>query len=383
MLTTSGYERPTFDDILDSLILKAQELFGEDIETNEQTPLGKFIRIIAYDRAKAEEEAEAIYYARFPNTATGISLDRLCPFVGIARNAATPSQYEITVTGTAGYTVPYGFLVSTESDIQFYNTQDTVIEENGFCTIVVECTQSGIIGNVSYTEISEIVNPDADIDSIAGKSIVTVGEDEESDYDLRQRFKQASTGLGSCNKTAIESALIRVPTVTSAKLVVNESDTTDSGGRPPHSFTAYITGGANYEKEIAETIFDKKPIGIKTYGDKSFTITDEGGYEHTIYFARTEIVNVRVKAKIATTAEFEGDTGLENIKTNIRAYINSLGVGNEVVFSQLYNCIYSVSGVKKVTSLSLSTDGITYSTSDISIGQYQNASCGDITIEEY
>lgn len=42
MLTTQGYERPTYDDILDNLILKAQELFGEDIETNEQTPLGKF-----------------------------------------------------------------------------------------------------------------------------------------------------------------------------------------------------------------------------------------------------------------------------------------------------------------------------------------------------
>ena len=45
MLTTQGYERPTYDDILDNLILKAQELFGEDIETNEQTPLGKFLRI--------------------------------------------------------------------------------------------------------------------------------------------------------------------------------------------------------------------------------------------------------------------------------------------------------------------------------------------------
>ena len=61
MLTTQGYERPTYDDILDNLILKAQELFGEDIETNEQTPLGKFLRIIAYYRAQAEEEAEAIY----------------------------------------------------------------------------------------------------------------------------------------------------------------------------------------------------------------------------------------------------------------------------------------------------------------------------------
>lgn len=382
-LTSKGYERPTYDEILDSLILKAQELFGEDIETDEQTPLGKFIRIIAYDRAIAEEEAEAIYYARFPNTASGTSLDRLCPFVGITRNPATPSQYEVTVTGTAGYTVPYGFLVSTESEVEFYNTQDTVIGENGTCTIIVECTESGTMGNVAYTEITEIVNPDADIEEVAGAKVVTVAEDTESDHELRQRFKQAGQGLGSCNQTAIESALIRVPNVASAKIIVNESDTTDSAGRPPHSFTAYVTGGVGYEQQIAETIFDKKPIGIKTYGDISQEITDDGGNTHTIKFSRTSSVNVTVKVEIKATAEYEGTTGANEIKTNIQEYINGLGVGNEVIFTELYSCIYGVKGVKKVTSLQVSTNGGTsYTTDDIAINQYQTAVCADVIIEE-
>lgn len=380
MLTTQGYERPTYDDILENLILKAQELFGEDIETNEQTPLGKFLRIIAYDRAQAEEEAEAIYYARFPNTASGTSLDRLCPFVGIARNPATPSQYEVTVTGTAGYTVPYGFLVATDAEVEFYNTLDTVIGEDGTCVITVECTENGTMGNVNYSDITEIVNPEADIDSIVGKSVVTVGEDEESDYELRQRFVQAGQGLGSCNQVAIESALIRVPTVTSAKLIVNDGDTTDSGGRPPHSFTAYVNGGVGYEQQIAETIFDKKPIGIKTYGSISQEITDEGGYTHTIKFARTENVNVTVKIKIDTTAEFES-TGVEKIKENIAGYINGLGVGNSVIYSALYSYIYSVAGVQKVTLLQLSTDGTNFGTSDITVGQYQCAVCAAVNVE--
>ena len=380
MLTVNGYERPTYEDILNSFILKAQEIFGEDIETNEQTPLGKMLRIIAYDRATAEEEAEKIYYARFPNTAEGISLDRLCPFVGISRNPATPSQYDVTVKGTAGYTVPYGFLVGTESGIEFYNTLDTVIGEDGTCTITVECTESGTIGNVSVNEITDIVNPEAEVDEIIGKSVVTVGEDIESDYELRQRFKQAGQGLGSCNQTAIESALVRVPTVTSAKIIVNESNTTDSGGRPPHSFTAYITGGESYEKEIAETIFDKKPIGIKTYGAISQEITDEGGNTHTIYFSRTESVNVYVKLAVVTNAKFEA-TGIEQIKNNIKEYINNLGVGNDVIFSAIYSYIYSVAGVENVTSLSLSTDGVTYSTNDIEISQYQCAVCNTVTVE--
>ena len=57
MLNELGYTRRTYDDIIESKIQRAKELFGEDIETDETTPLGKLIRINAYDQALAEEEA--------------------------------------------------------------------------------------------------------------------------------------------------------------------------------------------------------------------------------------------------------------------------------------------------------------------------------------
>lgn len=379
-VTAQGYQRPTFDDILTDLTEKAQEMFGEDIDVDELTPLGKFIRIIAYDRALAEEEAEQIFYSRFPNTASGVNLDRLCPFVGISRNSATPAQYEVAVKGTAGYTVPYGFEVSTDSNIIFYNTADTTIGEQGTCTIVVECAENGIIGNIDSADITQIVNPDADIEEIVGTTVVTVGVDEESDYELRQRFVQASAGMGSCNETALESALVRVPTVISANVIVNDTDSTDEDGRPPHSFTCFVTGGVGYEAEIAETIYDKKPIGIKTHGTSSYTITDESGKEHIIYFSRTTNVNVYVRMSLKTTTAFEGETGKEKIISNIKSYVNSLGVGNDVILSAMYSYIYSVAGVKEVTSLQLSTDGETYSSTNIVVDDTESAICATVEV---
>lgn len=381
-LTENGYERPIFDDIVTDLGTKAQELFGADIDISEQSTLGKFIRIIAYDKAKTEEEAEEIFYSRFPNTAIGINLDRLCPFVGISRNPATPAQYELTVTGTAGYIVPYGFEVSTDSEVIFYNTLDTVIGENGTCKITVECAEKGVIGNVNGADITQIVNPNADIESISNATIVTAGTDEESDYELRQRFSQASTGLGSCNETALEAALVRVPTVTSANVIVNDTDNTDTGGRPPHSFTCYVTGGVGYDEDIAETIFDKKPIGIKTHGTTSCKITDESGKEHTIYFSRTTNVNVFVQIAIVTTSAFEGDGGIEKIKNNVMEYINSLGVGNSVILSAIYSYIYSVVGVKEVTTLKLSTNGTTFEANNIAISDTQSAICSAVEVTQ-
>ena len=120
MLNELGYKRKTYDDIIEGKIQRAKELFGEDIETDETTPLGKFIRINAYDQALAEEEAEAIYYARFPNTAVGVSLDRLCTFVGISRSSAVPSQYRVKVKGAVGAAVPFGFFLNSEKGIVFF-----------------------------------------------------------------------------------------------------------------------------------------------------------------------------------------------------------------------------------------------------------------------
>ena len=179
MLSETGFSRRTFDDILNDKIERAKEMFGEDIDTSELTPLGKFFRINAYDQSLVEELAELIYYAIFPNTASGVSLDRLCVFVGIRRNSATKSQYKVSVTGTAGGTVPQGFLVGTETEINFENLQDTVIDDNGKATITVECVESGIIGNVPYSSITEIVNPSADVESIVGIEVIEKGEETE------------------------------------------------------------------------------------------------------------------------------------------------------------------------------------------------------------
>ena len=223
-LTSKGFERLTYDDIVNKKIQKAKELFGEDIDTSELTPLGKFIRINAFDLAEAEEEAEYIYYSIFPNTASGVSLDRLCTFVGISRNPATSAIYNVKINGTDGYIVPVGFLVGTASGINFYNTADVEIV-NGECTINVWCTQTGTLGNVEIETINKVVNPIADISGVQGIELVSLGTDDETDYELRKRFELAREGTGACTESSIRAALMRVPTVTSAGVIINDTQT--------------------------------------------------------------------------------------------------------------------------------------------------------------
>lgn len=418
-LTEQGYHRPAYDEILATKIQKAKDLFGENIETDEKTPLGKFIRIGAYDLAKAYEDIENVYYARFPNSATGTSLDRLCVFAGITRNPATQAIHKIKVYGEAETVIGIGELVVSSGEITFYSANEYTIPTSGSVEVEVECTEAGEIGNVK--SITEIVNPTAEISHIEYIGISEAGEDEEPDVELRKRFSAAVEGAGSSNINAIRAALLRVPTVTSVGIIVNDTDTDEkmltydttyqedkkyyskSGndfmllvpgsdyavgdaipentvyciGRPTRSFECYVYGGVGYEQDIAEAIFDKCPIGIKTCSTSenpvSVTLNDDGGHEHTIYFSHTETVAVYVSMKIVTDAKFEGDDGIKQVKNAITTYIDSLGVGADVVLSTLYGHIHSVVGVVEVKELKLSTDGTTYNAANITIGEYQVA----------
>ena len=380
MLDETGFKRRTYDEILTEKIQKARELFGEDIDTSETSVLGKILRIGAYDINIAEEEAENIYYSFFPSTATGQSLDRACWRVGISRNPATSAKYTVEVYGEVGTEIPIGFLVGTETGITFYSTTAETIGDTEVAEITVLCTESGEIGNVSAADITKIINPVANISGVQGIQQTEFGEEVESDYELRNRYSSFREGLGSCNEAAIKAALIRVPTVESVSIAVNDGDTEDEDGRPARSFECYISGGEDYEDEIAETIFGKKPIGIKTYGSVTKTVTDDGGYNHDVKFSHTSDVTVYVRITVNTSNEF-GEESIQTIKNNLRSQIDNLEIGKPVILTTLYAPIYAANGVTEVTEIKLSTDGQTFLSRNLNIDAYEDAKYSGLYIK--
>lgn len=368
-LTEEGYQRPSYDEIVAQKEQRARELFGQDIDTSEQTALGKFIRINAYDLSKSYEDLENVYYARFPNTASGVSLDRLCTFAGITRNPAEIASHNVKVIGDVGKEIQMGeLIVGTPDGVTFYNSSAATIGDSGYENVVFTCTTPGSIGNVG--EITQIVNPVLGINDIEYINVETLGKDIESDYDLRKRFSIAISGAGACTPDSIRGAVARVQTVESVKVEFNENDTEDAAGRPPHSFEVYVYGGDDYEQEIAETIFDKKPVGIKTVTTSNEqyqvhkTIIDSGGYTHDIYFSKVAEITtyIKVEIKVDTSYSASGET---QIKNKLISYIDSLGVGGKSVTSAMYSYIFDVAGVVEVQTVKQSLNGINYSSDTI------------------
>lgn len=382
MVNEQGYMRPTYDDLLEGRIALAQELFGDDIDVSADSALGKFIRLSVQDLADAYEAQEIIYYSRFPNTAEGTSLDRLMPFAGITRNAATRAEHAVTFTGTADAVVPAGFLVGTAGDEEFYLLNDVTLDNTGNGAGVVACTELGEVGNVAVGAITEIVNPSIDVTSITHTATVSSGTEIETDAELRERFAQAITGVGAATMSSIKGAVMRVSNVKSC--VVRENDTNETvNGIPPHGFEVFVHAPVSANQEIAEAIFSKKPIGIPSAGDISVEVEDVSGGLQTVKFSRVAETPIYIKVTVQIDAEYELD-GQAQIKDALLAYFDELEVGDNVILSRMYKQIFNVAGVVDVSSLALSTDNSSFTSANVAISTDKVATliAENITITE-
>lgn len=367
MLDDKGFHRPTYAELLAEQETRAKQLFGDDIDTSEQTPLGKYIRLNVYDYAKVYELAEDIYYARFPNHATGHSLDRLCPFASITRNPATAARHVVELYGMAEKTIEVGTLVGTEDNINFYTIEEVTIGDDGLgfgtVQVVVECTTLGTVGNVAVGTINRVVNPNAFVQSVTHVSVDTLAKDTETDKALRERFNQTVKGAGAGTYEALYGALARITNVDGVVIVENDSHE-EVDGRPPHSFQVYVVAPERLDQEVAETIFAKKPIGIKCLGEVAVDVFDKGGFPHTMRFSRAIEVSIGLKAQIRVNKTFPED-GIERIVENIANFINGLKNGDDVIISRFYSYIHSIEGVLDTASLLINANGGEYAAKNI------------------
>ena len=107
-LTSAGFRRPTYNELLDALEHKARELFGATANLTVRSPLGLFLRIFAWILNILFSVLEDVYNSRFVDTAVGTSLLNLGRAIGLRVLSAQKASGYIMVTGPPGVIVPAG-----------------------------------------------------------------------------------------------------------------------------------------------------------------------------------------------------------------------------------------------------------------------------------
>ena len=224
---------------------------------------------------------------------------------------------------------------------------------------------------VSAQEMGAFVQPAGTIDLIAtpvfGWDSITnpveanTGRLRETDSELRIRFRETKFQRATNIIESLYSALYNLTGTTSIVIYENDTDVEDENGLPPHSFMVLVDGGL--DTEIAQAIWLNRPTGILSVGDTSVNILDSFGYIRNVHFNRPEDREIYVRMSLTTFPSFP-QNGQDQISDALVAYVNSLNISEDLIFSRLYTPINTVQG-HQVNTLEVSEDGENWSSTNI------------------
>lgn len=393
MLDETGFKRKRFADLFDEIEDKAKEAWGETVNTSEKSPLGIILRIFAWFLAIIWGVAEKVYYSGYVNTAEGVSLDRLGPYVGVTRVLDQYATGSVTLTGTPGYSQDAGFLVATSDNVQFETLEPAVFDETGKATVRIEAMETGTSGNVAAGLISVVVNPNPDVMAVTNAGATLGGRAKQTDPEFRELFSLSVAGGGSATGDSIRGAVLRVSGVRAAAVMINSTMQIDASGRPPKSYETYVLGGA--DEDIAAAIFSVGAAGIESYGETKVMVKDLSGNVQPVGFSRAVVVPIHIKATIYKTAAFPAD-GASQLVSALVQHIGGtdadgtvyagLSMGDDVILMRLVSTIYKITGVEDV-SIELSEDGTIYEVGNIPVNVWEVAQTAadwiEVTVNDF
>lgn len=191
-------------------------------------------------------------------------------------------------------------------------------------------------------DLNQIETPVLGWYSVTNPYDAIVGRAEETDSELRERFRESKFTLGSTSVDALYSKLVGVSGVTDIVIYENLSDSVDGYGVPAHAFSPVVLGGD--ASEIAQIIWENRPLGIPSHGNTEVTVTAVDGRPKIVEFERPTSIPLEIRVELVKEYDFP-DNGVELIKNRIISYFrNNYRIGTNVNYSKLFIPINQVRG---------------------------------------
>lgn len=407
-LTADGFVPRTVNDIRDAMTASFRASQGTSLDLSDEDPLGQAFGIVSSEIAEAWEVLEDIYAARSRDSAAAEALDTIGFLTGLERPAARSSRVTLYLTGTNTTVIAAGSRASTTSTGKAFATTEgatlatatswatgttyAVGDVRTNATRIYYCITAGLSASAPTTTADDItdgtvhwryVGEGAAYDTAAAESVDTgpivalsgdittittpvggwssvknlldadLGADEASDeeYRLLQEIDLAAAGASTAD--AIRQAVLEVEDVTSVTVFVNDLDTTDGDGMPPHSVEVMVQGGA--DQDIFDTVGANAAGGIKTHGTEAGTWTDSEGNEHDVEFSRPDEVEIYVDVVLIKDPDEYPADGDAQVKAAIVAYGDAQLCGKDVVASRISAAVFGIAGVLDVTDIDIGT----------------------------
>ena len=373
-IDASGLHIPTYQDIMDYLEEQVRLIFGNDIYLGDDAQDYQLLSVFAAKLYDVMQLAELNYNNRSPATASGAALDTLVAINGLQRQPATASTATVTLTGTAGAVISGGAVQQVSTGYLWSLPASVTIGDDGTAEALATCQQLGPTIAVPG-DLSIIATPTAGWVSVTNAAAADLGRAVETDAELRARQAQSVANPSQTIIESLQGGIASLPGVSLVKVYQNDTNETDENGLPPHSIEAVVEGGEDYD--IAYQINLRKDDGVSTNGTESETVVDTMGQSHTIKFSRPTQTPIYVSLTVQPLVGYKGS---DSIKAAVAAYINALGIGEDVYAAAIMvaamQTMTSISAPEfNITTLQLGTSASPSGTADIAIGYRAKATC--------
>lgn len=361
-ITNTGITIQTYDEILQELIDGYKSIYGSDINVSQESPDGQRIAIEAKARLDMQSYALALYNSFDPDLATGLAIEKIAKLSGVYRRPATRSQVDLTVTTDRILTLESGYRVQDVLG-QVWMTTSAAVLAIGVNTVTFFAENYGAV-EASIGTITEHVDIVIGVLSITNAAAATVGIEEETDVEFRQK-RNNSLALPSYSIIgSIFARLLNTANVTDVVVYENDTDVYDAV-RDINAHTIWIVVEGGDVVDIAESIAKQKTGGTAMKGTVSQTyeetlIRPDGTpliIPHIMKFDRPTIVDVYITVT-ATRIDTTSPIDTVAIATSLASY--PFNIGKALQAGSLYSYGYLAGDNFVLTDLLISDDDITY-----------------------
>ncbi|WP_218827810.1 baseplate J/gp47 family protein [Halorubrum halodurans] len=391
------------DEVLEVLMNNARDVFGPDLNDDEEAVIRLIYIPVSRLLAESQSELRTVLDSAQLEFAQGKALELLTALIGVRRRPATRAIGEVTFSretaATVSYTIPRGTRVQTDAvdPVRFETTEAVTLpaDQTSVSGVPVRASEPGVSANVGSNTLTVMTNPPTGVEAVTNPDQTDGGTDAEEDDDLRARAKdELSDGMRGTAR-GIRNQLVKMPTVKSVSLFINDGEQTDAAGIPSQHTECVVEGGD--DQDVGQTIFDSKGAGDGTHGGAHGTsVTVEvdigNGQTHPVSFSRPNVVQIFVDMELSTNDEYGGD---DSVRDAIVQYIGGtitsgadddgeLRVGDDVIYTKILSAVLSVNGIDDVPALRVgkaaSPDGV----SNVAVADTEvatsDATDGSITI---
>lgn len=326
----NGLVTQSLEEIREDLISKFKEIYGQDINIEQNSPDGQLLNIWAQEKKDILDLFTQYYNNLDPDRVIGIPQQILYKLNGLIIQAYTYSYVYVNVTVTEDVT-----LQGLDDNIENEDgTGYTVRDENGNRWILATTQnlsagthllnfRAGDLGSVTalpntINVMETILKGVAGVNNPANNYIT--GNTGESAAQFRRRRNQAMAVPSQGFDESTQSQMLNLPNVTECKVYDNRTNQTVND-IPPHSVWVIVEGGT--PADIGRVIYNNLPPGIGMKGAQTVLVPKINGDIETVYYDLPVAAPLYIRATIRNFSDTTIDT--DYIKQQLIQMTYSIG----------------------------------------------------------